>query len=42
MAKHSVQSGEMVATPEDQHLCCKIKKHRLHHQGHKKDTAHIW
>jgi ribosomal protein S15P/S13E len=42
MAENSVQPGELVATPEDQHLCHKIKKHRLHLQGHNKDKANSW
>jgi hypothetical protein len=42
MAQHSVQPGELDATPEDQHLCHKIMIHRLHLQGHNKDTANSW
>jgi len=42
MAEHSIQPGELVATSEDQLLYHKIKKHRLHLQGHHKDTANCW
>jgi hypothetical protein len=42
MAEHSIQPGELVATPENQLMCHKINKHRLHLQGHHKKTANNW